>query len=193
MATGGGLPALLRSRGPCLRPAEHGVGKDPLAADDPAALPRPADGAALLALICSPGLADKSRVPDQYHRYVRGDTALAVPEDSAAPHRLDPLARPEPVRLHDLSPRLTSAGKAISTVFTESAVNRVVSKRMVKTADALDSTRRPPAASGTHPHPQRQVRRRILLLVPRPQPSAGPCGARAVASLRTFRSPLPGD
>jgi phosphoribosylformylglycinamidine (FGAM) synthase-like enzyme len=65
-------------------------GKDALAADDPAALARPADGAALLALICSPGLADKSWVTDQYHRYVRGDTVLAVPEDSAAP----PWARP---------------------------------------------------------------------------------------------------
>src|SRR5580693_9332677 len=48
-------------------------------------LPRPADGAALradlLALIGSPGLADKSWVTDQYDRYVRGDTVLAMPED----------------------------------------------------------------------------------------------------------------
>ena len=37
--------------------------------------------AALLALIGSPGLADKSWVTDQYDRYVRGDTVLAMPED----------------------------------------------------------------------------------------------------------------
>ena len=66
---------------PVLRPAAQ----DGLAADDPAALPRPADGAGLradlLALLCSPGLADKSWVTDQYDRYVRGDTVLAMPED----------------------------------------------------------------------------------------------------------------
>jgi phosphoribosylformylglycinamidine synthase subunit PurL len=67
------------------RPAERGADQAALAADDPAALPRPADGpalrAALLALIGSPGLADKSWVTDQYDRYVRGDTVLAMPED----------------------------------------------------------------------------------------------------------------
>ena len=67
------------------RPAERGADQAVLAADDPAALPRPADGpalrAALLALIGSPGLADKSWVTDQYDRYVRGDTVLAMPED----------------------------------------------------------------------------------------------------------------
>ena len=56
-----------------------------MAADDPAALPRPADGPALradlLALMGSPGLADKSWVTEQYDRYVRGDTVLAMPED----------------------------------------------------------------------------------------------------------------
>jgi phosphoribosylformylglycinamidine synthase len=67
------------------RPAERGADQATLAADDPAALPRPADGmalrAALLALIGSPGLADKSWVTHQYDRYVRGDTVLAMPED----------------------------------------------------------------------------------------------------------------
>jgi phosphoribosylformylglycinamidine synthase subunit PurL len=66
---------------PVLRPA----GQDALVADDPDALPRPSDGPALradlLALIGSPGLADKSWVTDQYDRYVRGDTVLAMPED----------------------------------------------------------------------------------------------------------------
>jgi phosphoribosylformylglycinamidine synthase len=67
------------------RPAARGADQDALLADDPAALPRPADGpglrADLLALIGSPGLADKSWVTEQYDRYVRGDTVLAMPED----------------------------------------------------------------------------------------------------------------
>jgi phosphoribosylformylglycinamidine synthase len=67
------------------RPAVRGADQDALLADDPAALPRPADGpglrADLLALIGSPGLADKSWVTEQYDRYVRGDTVLAMPED----------------------------------------------------------------------------------------------------------------
>ena len=68
------------------RPAGRPPAQDALAADDPAALPRPADGAGLradlLALLGSPGLADKSWVTDQYDRYVRGDTVLAMPEDA---------------------------------------------------------------------------------------------------------------
>ncbi|HEY6295065.1 MAG TPA: phosphoribosylformylglycinamidine synthase subunit PurL [Streptosporangiaceae bacterium] len=67
------------------RPVARGPDQDALAASDPALLPRPADGPglrdAVLALIGSPGLADKSWVTDQYDRYVRGDTVLAMPED----------------------------------------------------------------------------------------------------------------
>jgi len=67
------------------RPARRGPDAGALAAADPGSLPRPADGeglrAALLALIGSPGLADKSWITDQYDRYVRGDTVLAMPED----------------------------------------------------------------------------------------------------------------
>ncbi|MGH3257002.1 MAG: phosphoribosylformylglycinamidine synthase subunit PurL [Streptosporangiaceae bacterium] len=67
------------------RPASRGADHDALAAFDPAVLQRPADGEALrsavLALIGSPPLADKSWVTDQYDRYVRGDTVLAMPED----------------------------------------------------------------------------------------------------------------
>ncbi len=67
------------------RPAARPAAQDTLLANEPAALPRPVDGAALradvLALIGSPGLADKSWVTDQYDRYVRGDTVLAMPED----------------------------------------------------------------------------------------------------------------
>ncbi len=80
------IPPASAADGPVYqRPAARGPDCDVLAADDPAALPRPADGAglraALLALLGSPGLADKSWVTDQYDRYVRGDTVLAMPED----------------------------------------------------------------------------------------------------------------
>ncbi len=73
-----------------LRPASHDV----LQADDAAALPRPgaAGGggagagdelrAALLALLASPDGADKSWVTEQYDRYVRGNTVLAMPHDA---------------------------------------------------------------------------------------------------------------
>jgi phosphoribosylformylglycinamidine synthase len=67
------------------RPVSRPAGQDALVADSASALPRPVDGPALradlLALIGSPGLADKSWVTDQYDRYVRGDTVLAMPED----------------------------------------------------------------------------------------------------------------
>jgi phosphoribosylformylglycinamidine synthase len=67
------------------RPLARPRVQDALAAGGPATLPRPADGAALradlLALLGSEGLADKSWVTDQYDRYVRGDTVLAMPED----------------------------------------------------------------------------------------------------------------
>ena len=58
-----------------------------------------------------------------------------------------------------------------------------------KTADALDTTRRPPAAPGPHPRPQRPARRRLPPLVPRLQPGTGPCRARRVASPTLSRSP----
>ncbi|HLK73148.1 MAG TPA: phosphoribosylformylglycinamidine synthase subunit PurL [Streptosporangiaceae bacterium] len=67
------------------RPLARPAAQDALVASAASGLPRPADGAALradlLALIGSPGLADKSWVTDQYDRYVRGDTVLAMPED----------------------------------------------------------------------------------------------------------------
>jgi phosphoribosylformylglycinamidine synthase II len=80
------IPPSSAADGPVYRrPAERGPGQDALAADDPDALPRPEDGAGLradlLALLGSDGLADKSWVTDQYDRYVRGDTVLAMPED----------------------------------------------------------------------------------------------------------------
>ena len=80
------IPPASAADGPVYaRPAMRPAAQDALAADDPAALPRPADGAGLradlLALLGSAGLADKSWVTDQYDRYVRGDTVLAMPED----------------------------------------------------------------------------------------------------------------
>jgi phosphoribosylformylglycinamidine synthase subunit PurL len=63
------------------RPASQ----DALERDAPDALPRPAEGselrAALLAVLAAPGQAAKNWVTDQYDRYVRGDTVLAMPED----------------------------------------------------------------------------------------------------------------
>jgi phosphoribosylformylglycinamidine synthase II len=81
------IPPASAADGPVYRrPFARPAAQDVLAADDPAALPRPADGAGLradlLALAGSPGLADKSWVTDQYDRYVRGDTVLAMPEDA---------------------------------------------------------------------------------------------------------------
>jgi phosphoribosylformylglycinamidine synthase subunit PurL len=80
------IPPASAADGPVYdRPLARPAGQDALAAADPAALPRRADGgglrADLLALLASPGLADKSWVTDQYDRYVRGDTVLATPED----------------------------------------------------------------------------------------------------------------
>jgi phosphoribosylformylglycinamidine synthase II len=66
---------------PMARPADL----DALRAAGPEGLGRPKDGPALrealLTLLGSAGLADKSWVTAQYDRYVRGDTVLAMPED----------------------------------------------------------------------------------------------------------------
>ena len=81
-------PGTAADEGPVYeRPLARPAGQDALAADDPAALPRPADGAEpargrCCALLGSPGLADKSWVTDQYDRYVRGNTVLAMPDDA---------------------------------------------------------------------------------------------------------------
>ena len=79
-------PASAADEGPVYaRPAERPAGQDALEQDTPDALPRPADGGelrtALLALLSAPGLASPGWVTDQYDRYVRGDTVLAMPED----------------------------------------------------------------------------------------------------------------
>jgi phosphoribosylformylglycinamidine synthase len=80
-------PGTAADQGPVYdRPAARPAGQDALAADDPATLPRPRTGgelrAALLSLLGSPSLADKTWVTQQYDRHVRGDTVLAMPEDA---------------------------------------------------------------------------------------------------------------
>jgi phosphoribosylformylglycinamidine synthase subunit PurL len=80
-------PETAADQGPVYdRPAARPAGQDALAADDPAALSRPSSGpelrAALLSLLASPGLADKTWVTQQYDRHVRGDTVLAMPQDA---------------------------------------------------------------------------------------------------------------
>jgi phosphoribosylformylglycinamidine synthase II len=68
------------------RPIERPAGQDGLQGDDPARLARPSSGpqlrGTLLSLLASPGQADKSWVTEQYDRYVRGNTVLAMPEDA---------------------------------------------------------------------------------------------------------------
>ncbi len=68
------------------RPAARPAGQDALAAAGPDQLARPDDGpglrAAMLDLLGSPDLADKTWVTEQYDRYVRGNTVLAMPEDA---------------------------------------------------------------------------------------------------------------
>ena len=79
-------PASAADEGPVYhRPIERPGSQDMLIADIPDDLPRPVDGDGLrdtlLVLLAAPGLAAKNWVTDQYDRYVRGDTVLAMPED----------------------------------------------------------------------------------------------------------------
>ena len=68
------------------RPIERPAYLDALQENGTGAFPKPATGDAvkadLLALLASPNLCDKSWVTDQYDRYVLGNTALAMPDDS---------------------------------------------------------------------------------------------------------------
>jgi phosphoribosylformylglycinamidine synthase len=79
-------PASAADEGPVYeRPIERPGSQDMLIADIPDDLPRPGSKGELrqtvLTLLASPGLAAKNWVTDQYDRYVRGDTVLAMPED----------------------------------------------------------------------------------------------------------------
>jgi len=68
------------------RPMQRPAYLDALQGNVPDDLTRPSDGeglkAALLALMASPNLCDKSWITNQYDRYVMGNTALAMPDDS---------------------------------------------------------------------------------------------------------------
>ena len=68
------------------RPIEKPVDQDALVENDGNELSRPKSGdelrAALLEIVASPNVADKSWVTDQYDRYVLGNTVLAQPEDA---------------------------------------------------------------------------------------------------------------
>jgi phosphoribosylformylglycinamidine synthase subunit PurL len=85
-------PGSAADQGPVYdRPARRPAGQDELVADDPARLARPSAGDAgfgaelradLLLLLGSPEGGDKTWVTEQYDRYVRGDTVLAMPHDA---------------------------------------------------------------------------------------------------------------
>ncbi len=85
-------PGSAADQGPLYdRPAQRPVSQDELVADDPARLARPVAGTAgfgaelradLLLLLGSPDGGDKTWVTEQYDRYVRGDTVLAMPHDA---------------------------------------------------------------------------------------------------------------
>lgn len=68
------------------RPLERPAYLDALQENGTAAFAKPTTGeelkADLLTLLASPNLCDKSWVTDQYDRYVLGNTALAMPDDS---------------------------------------------------------------------------------------------------------------
>ncbi len=66
--------------------------------------------AALLAVLAAPDAADKTWVTEQYDRYVRGDTVLAMPHDAGA----DPDRRGRPASASPWPPTAT-AGTACST------------------------------------------------------------------------------
>jgi phosphoribosylformylglycinamidine synthase len=80
------LPPETAADGPVYnRPMARPADLDALQANIPAGLPRPRDGAALrealLALLGSPDLSDKTWVTEQYDAIVRGNTVLAMPDD----------------------------------------------------------------------------------------------------------------
>jgi phosphoribosylformylglycinamidine synthase II len=80
-------PRTAADEGPVyLRPVSCPPGQAERQADDPSGLGRPGTGdelrQALLAMLGSPDGADKSWVTEQYDRYVRGETVLAMPQDA---------------------------------------------------------------------------------------------------------------
>ncbi|HCK79670.1 MAG TPA: phosphoribosylformylglycinamidine synthase subunit PurL, partial [Actinobacteria bacterium] len=97
-------PRTVAHEGPVYeRPISKPAEQDALQGATSASLTRPTNGAELAATVLqlagSPNLADKSWITQQYDRYVLGNTALAMPEDSGM------------VRLDDS----TTRGVAVST------------------------------------------------------------------------------
>jgi len=81
------MPPRSAAQGPVyLRPRQRPPGQQALQADEPSGLRRPQTGqelrSTLLALLAAPDAADKSWVTEQYDRYVRGATVLAMPQDA---------------------------------------------------------------------------------------------------------------
>jgi phosphoribosylformylglycinamidine synthase subunit PurL len=80
-------PRTVAHEGPVyVRPFARPADLDVLQGDPAEALPRPQDAdelrAQVLALVASPNLCSRAWVTDQYDRYVRGNTALAMPDDA---------------------------------------------------------------------------------------------------------------
>ncbi|HLZ36879.1 MAG TPA: phosphoribosylformylglycinamidine synthase subunit PurL [Mycobacteriales bacterium] len=80
-------PASLADEGPVYdRPTRRPADLAALRADDPGSLPCPASAAelrdTLLRLVAAPNLCSRAWVTEQYDRYVRGNTVLAMPEDA---------------------------------------------------------------------------------------------------------------
>src|SRR4051794_16621424 len=80
-------PRTVAHEGPVYeRPFRRPAWQDQLQADRAERLPRPSTGDqlrdAVLTLVASPNLCDRSWVTDQYDRYVLGNTVLAQPEDA---------------------------------------------------------------------------------------------------------------
>ncbi|MGZ4650572.1 MAG: phosphoribosylformylglycinamidine synthase subunit PurL, partial [Kineosporiaceae bacterium] len=80
-------PRTVAHEGPVYsRPVERPARLDRLRAKTADRLPRPSTGdelrALLLRMVASPNLCSRAWVTDQYDRYVRGNTALAMPDDA---------------------------------------------------------------------------------------------------------------
>jgi phosphoribosylformylglycinamidine synthase len=80
-------PRTVAHEGPVYeRPIQKPPEQDAYVRHDGSKLPRPRNGnelrRALLQVVASPNIADKSWVTDQYDRYVLGNTVLAQPEDA---------------------------------------------------------------------------------------------------------------
>ena len=104
-----------------------------------------------------------------------------------AVHEFDSYPRANAGRIPNYGER-RRAGEAISTAFTESTVNQVISSAWSRSSRCAGHPRGPPATADPHPRAQRPARRRLPPLVPQLQPSTRPRGARGVASPSLSRS-----